>query len=67
MFRFHDDENGVNDDSDTAESACAEPKDSCPNFAFVKTMQAEVSQQNAKCKRYPFVVFTCRGHADSFF
>lgn len=67
MFRLHHDKDGVNDDAYAAEATGAEPEDSRPDLAFVEAVHAEIPQQNAEGKRYPFVVFTLSGHSCSFF
>ena len=67
VFRLHHDKDGVNDDAYAAEAAGAEPEDSRPDLAFVEAVHAEIPQQNAEGKRYPFVVFTLSGHSCSFF
>lgn len=67
VFRLHHDKDGVNDDAYAAEATGAEPEDSRPDLAFVEAVHAEIPQQNAEGKRYPFVVFTLSGHSCSFF
>lgn len=66
MFRLHYDEDGVNHNTYAAKTCGAEPENSGPDFAFVKTVQTQVAQQNAKGKSDPFVVFTFSGHSASF-
>jgi hypothetical protein len=67
MFRFHDYQDGVNDNADSAETAGAKPQNSGPNFSFVKTVQTQVSEQNTEGESYPLIVFTSSGHKDSLF
>jgi hypothetical protein len=67
MFRFHDDQDGVNDNAYAKESCGAKPQDSCPDLPFVKAMQTQVSEQNTEGESYPFVVFTSRRHKGSLF
>jgi hypothetical protein len=67
MFRFHYNQNGVNDNAYATETARAKPQYACPYFPFVKTVQTQVSEQNAEGKSNPLVVFTSRGHKDSLF
>lgn len=40
MLGFHHDKNRVDNDAHTAEAAGAKPKDSGPDFTFVKTVQS---------------------------
>jgi hypothetical protein len=67
VFRLHDDEDGVNDDAHPAEACGAEPENAGPDFAFVKAVQAQVTEQNAEGEGYPFVVFTLCGHSCTSF
>ena len=66
MFRFHHDKDGVNDNAHAAKAAGAKPENAGPDFTFVKAVQAEVAQQNAKGESNPLVVFTLSGHKNSF-
>jgi hypothetical protein len=65
VFRFQHDENGVNNNAYATEAAGTKPENAGPNFAFVKTMQAQVAQQYAKGQGNPFVVFALCGHKNS--
>ena len=67
MFRFHDDQDGVNDNAYAKETCGAKPQNACPDFSFVKTVQTQVSEQNTEGESYPLIVFTSRGHKDSLF
>ena len=48
MFRFHHDKNRVDNDAHAAEAAGTKPKDSGPDFTFVKAVQSQIAEQNAK-------------------
>jgi hypothetical protein len=67
MFRFHDDQDGINNNADSAEAASAKPQNASPDFSFVKTVQTQVSEQNTEGKSNPLVVFASSGHKDSLF
>lgn len=67
MFRFHDDQDGINDNADSAETAGAKPQNACPDFSFVKTVQTQVSEKDTEGESNPLVMFTSSGHKDSFF
>ncbi len=66
MFRFHHDKDSIDNDTYATETACAKPKDSSPDFTFVKAVQSQVSEQNAKGEGNPLVMFTLCGHKTSF-
>jgi hypothetical protein len=48
VFRFHHDEYGVNDYAYAAEASGAKPKNPGPDFTFVKAVQSQIAEQNAK-------------------
>lgn len=67
MFRLHDDEDCIDDDSHTEKPARAKPKNSRPDFTFVKTVQSQIAEQNAEGEGYPLIMFSFTRHRFSFF
>jgi hypothetical protein len=43
MFRFHHDKDRIDNDAYAAETSGAKPENTCPDFAFVKTVYAKIA------------------------
>ena len=67
MFRFKNNQDGIDNDTNSKKTGGAKPQNTSPHFSFVKAMYPKVSDKNTEGEGDPFIVFTSRRHNDSSF